>query len=108
MEAMKANLRPGTQMIGVVKTDGYGHGAVPVARAIDPFVAGYAVATADEGIQLRKHGVKKPVLILGVTHPSRYEELVQYELHPAIFQYEKEKMLSEAAVSLGRTAGRCV
>lgn len=105
MEAMKDNLRPGTQMIGVVKTDGYGHGAVPVARAIDPFVAGYAVATADEGIQLRKHGVKKPVLILGVTHPSRYEELVQYELYPAIFQYEKAKMLSEAAVSLGRTAG---
>ena len=105
MEAMKANLQPGTQMIGVVKTDGYGHGAVPVAQAIDPFVAGYAVASADEGIQLRKHGIKKPILILGVTHPSRYEELIIHEICPAIFQYEKARLLSETAVRLGKRAG---
>lgn len=105
MEAMKANLQPGTQMIGVVKTDGYGHGAVPVAQAIDPFVAGYAVASADEGIQLRNHGIKKPILILGVTHPSRYEELIIHEICPAIFQYEKARLLSETAVRLGKGAG---
>ena len=45
MEAMKANLPASTSMIGVVKTDGYGHGAVPVARTIDPYVDGYAVAS---------------------------------------------------------------
>ena len=39
MEAMKANLPASTSMIGVVKTDGYGHGAVPVARTIDPYPA---------------------------------------------------------------------
>lgn len=38
MEAMKEHLRPGTKMYGVVKTDAYGHGAVPVARTIDRFV----------------------------------------------------------------------
>ena len=37
MEAMRKNLVPGTKMIGVVKADGYGHGAVPVARAIGPW-----------------------------------------------------------------------
>ena len=46
MEAMEKNLRPGTKMYGVVKTDAYGHGAVPVAKTIDRFVCGYAVATA--------------------------------------------------------------
>ena len=48
MRAMKDSLPPSASMIGVVKTDGYGHGAVPVARAIDPYVKGYAVATIDE------------------------------------------------------------
>ena len=43
MKAMKEHLRPGTKMYGVVKTDAYGHGAVPVARTIDRFVCGYAV-----------------------------------------------------------------
>ena len=38
MEAMEKNLRPGTKMYGVVKTDAYGHGAVPVAKTIDRFV----------------------------------------------------------------------
>ena len=47
MRAMKDSLPPSASMIGVVKTDGYGHGAVPVARAIDPYVKGYAVATID-------------------------------------------------------------
>lgn len=42
MEAMEKNLRPGTKMYGVVKTDAYGHGAVPVAKTIDRFVCGYA------------------------------------------------------------------
>ena len=47
MEAMEKNLRPGTKMYGVVKTDAYGHGAVPVAKTIDRFVCGYAVATVE-------------------------------------------------------------
>ena len=46
-------------MIGVVKTDGYGHGAVPVAKTIAPFVWGYAVATLEEGQNLRRHGIDK-------------------------------------------------
>ena len=64
METMAAGLPSGTGIIGVVKTDGYGHGAVPVAKAIDPFVCGYAVAAVEEGIILRKHKITKPVLIL--------------------------------------------
>ena len=86
MEAMKANLPASTSMIGVVKTDGYGHGAVPVARTIDPYVDGYAVASVDEGIILRRHGIRKMVLVLGVTHESRFEDLVRYDIRPAMFR----------------------
>ena len=50
MEAMKAGLTEGTAIMGIVKTDGYGHGAVPVAKAIDPYVSAYGVATIDEAI----------------------------------------------------------
>ena len=104
MESMKRNISPDTGMIGVVKTDGYGHGAVPVAQAIDPYVAGYAVATIDEALNLRRHGVVKPVLILGVTHVSRYEELLEYDIRPAVFTMEQAKPLSNLAVRTGRTA----
>ena len=44
--------------MGVVKADGYGHGAVPVAWAMDPYVEGYAVSNIDEGINLRRHGIQ--------------------------------------------------
>ena len=59
MKAMKEHLRPGTKMYGVVKTDAYGHGAVPVARTIDRFVCGYAVATVDEGLSSGDMELKK-------------------------------------------------
>lgn len=104
MESMRRNLTPGTGMIGVIKTDGYGHGAVPVALVLDPFVRGYAVATVDEAMILRRHNIKKPILILGVTHPSRYEDLVREEIRPAIFTMEQALPLSELAVAKGKKA----
>ena len=104
MESMRGNIRKETGMIGVVKTDAYGHGAVAVAEAIDPYVGGYAVATAEEALQLRRHGIKKPILILGVTHPSHYRELIEQEIRPAIFTLEQAKPLSELAVAMKKTA----
>ncbi len=104
MESMRGNIRKETGMIGVVKTDAYGHGAVAVAEAIDPYVGGYAVATAEEALQLRRHGKKKPILILGVTHPFHYQELIEQEIRPAIFTLEQAKPLSELAVAMKKTA----
>lgn len=104
MESMKKNLNPDVGMIGVVKTDAYGHGAVPVAKTIDPYVKGYAVAAIDEALILRRHGIVKPILILGVTHPSRYQELIGEDIRPAIFTMEQARPLSEFAVQLGKKA----
>ena len=104
MRAMKASLGPATSMIGVVKTDGYGHGAVPVAGTIAPYVEGYAVATIDEAINLRRHGIQKMILVLGVTHESRFEDLVRYDIRPAMFRYEEARKLSETAVKNGARA----
>ena len=52
MEMMHANIEKGTKMVVVIKTDGYGHGAVPISRMLEDvdYVWGYAVATLDEGV----------------------------------------------------------
>ncbi len=105
MENMRANLRPETKMLAVIKTNGYGHGAVPLAKELGKlnFVFGYAVATAEEAMELRHAGLKKPVLILGYTFPYCYEELVREEVRPAVFRMDMAKELSEMAVRLHKT-----
>ena len=98
MKTMAENLPQKTRIIGVVKTDAYGHGSVPVAKAIDPFVWGYAVATCEEGIILRDHGIAKPILILGSTEERHYQELIDYEIRPTIFEYQRALVLSRMAI----------
>lgn len=104
MERMRDNLPEGTGMMGVIKTDGYGHGAVPVARAIAPYVNAYAVATAEEALNLKSHGVEKPVLILGAVHESHYRELIKEEIRFPVFTMFQAERVSETAVSMNRRA----
>ena len=104
MEAMKLNLKPETKMIGVVKSDGYGHGSVPVALAIDPYVWGYAVATVEEGVILRNHGITKPILVLGVVPSCGYNNLVNYDITSAVFEMNRAKQLSDLALKAGKKA----
>ena len=104
MRSMRDNLPASTLIMGSVKADGYGHGSVPVTKTIEPYVFGYAVATIDEGIILRRHGINKTILILGVTHESRYEDLLRYDIRTAMFQYEKAKKLSDLALKQGKKA----
>ena len=68
---LKKRLSGSCLTMAVVKADAYGHGAEAVADAISPYVWGFAVAAGDEAVLLRRHGVKKPVLVLGPVHESR-------------------------------------
>ena len=104
MEAMQKNLSPGTKMIGVVKADGYGHGAVPVAKTIDEYVTGFAVAAVEEAFQLRKNGIDKDILVLGVTPGSLYQEAIEQKISMTVFRLEWAKALSELACKLGTKA----
>lgn len=104
MEAMERNLTPGTKMIGVVKTDAYGHGAVPVAKTIDRYVSGFAVATVEEAMELRRHGIRKGILVLGAVPESQYDILIEEAIRPAIFDVRRAAVLSERAVRLGKKA----
>lgn len=64
IEMMKKNIQKDTQMMAVIKMDGYGHGAVQIAKLLEPkdYIWGYAVATLDEAILLKDACLKKPVL----------------------------------------------
>lgn len=98
LSAIHARLGDRTPVMAIIKADAYGHGAVRVAHAIDDLVAAYGVAVAEEALELREAGIRKPILILGYVEPCRYRELVRNHISPAIFSYEAAAALSEAAV----------
>ena len=74
----------------MVKADAYGHGAVAVARALEPEspgrIAGFAVATAEEAIELREAGIQAKILVLSPLPPEAAPVLRKYELTPVIQQ----------------------
>lgn len=101
MESMHKKLKPGTKIAAVVKADGYGHGAVEISKVLEdlPYLWGYAVATSNEAMQLVEAGRKKPIIILGLSFPEQFEEIVQNDLRPAVCTYETAQALSDIAVS---------
>lgn len=104
IEEIKKSIDRTTQIIAVLKTDGYGHGAGQIARILerDNQVWGYAVATAEEAFALKEEGVCKPLLILGYTFPYSYERLICEGVRSTVFTFETAQELSQAAVKLGR------
>ena len=106
MEQMYQNLSPGTKIIGVLKTDAYGHGAVQIGRELEgmDFVWGYATATAEEALILRRAGLRKPLLVLGHTFPYCYEELIRDEIRPTVFREDSLEELAACACRLGKSA----
>lgn len=101
---MRANIDPNTRMIAVIKTDGYGHGAVPIANMVEAYdyIWGFAVATAEEAFELRANQVTKPILILGYTFEEHFDEMVKQDIRPAVFQYHTAQLLSNHALSLNK------
>ena len=104
LQAMKKNMNPNAKMIGVIKTDGYGHGAVPIAWEMEPlpFVHGFAVATMEEAMQLRKAGIKKSILILGYSFPYSYSQMVEYDICPTVFKGDMLRQLNTVAGEMGK------
>lgn len=101
---IKRNLADHAEVMAVVKTDAYGHGAIEVAKKIEDLVVGFAVATVEEAISLVNNGIKKPVLILGFIHESLYETIVLNDIRMPIYTYKAASKLSEIAVKMQRIA----
>ena len=106
MEQMKDQIGKEARLIAVIKTDGYGHGAVPIARMFETFsyVWGYAVACIEEAVSLRKEGIKKPILVLGCVFPDQYETMIKNEIRAAVYTKEMAEGMSDEAVRQGKNA----
>lgn len=104
LDALKQNIKeiqkivhPNSEIIGIVKADAYGHGAVEISRVlVEQGVERLAVAIVEEGIQLRQAGIKVPILILGYIPPCYAEDIIQYHLTPTVFTYEMAQAFSKA------------
>ena len=90
------------ELCAVVKADAYGHGAVEVARAaLEGGATWLAVATADEGAQLRAAGIGAPVLVLFEPPPQAMADVVAHGLTPAVYSRPGIRALAEASALAG-------
>ena len=101
---LASGLAPGCKLMAVVKADGYGHGAVPVAQAA---LAGgascFGVATLAEGVQLRRAGIQAPVLVLGnLIHPDELRSCLRWQLMPTISTMREALLCQHLAQDSGR------
>jgi len=94
----------GVEVFAVVKADAYGHGAVPVARALDAAgrVSGFAVSLVEEGTQLREAGIESPILVMGPALDGGYYELIGRNMLAMITDPADLARLAE----IGRRRGR--
>ena len=113
LDAVKHNVREfkkrvndeNIAMMAAVKANGYGHGAVEVAKAaIGAGVSHLAVAFVDEGIELREAGVTVPILILGYTPEDAVEDAIEYDIMITVYRIEDLKNIDCIAERLQKKA----
>lgn len=104
IEQMQQNISKDTQIIGVIKADGYGHGAVPIGRELEQLdvVWGYATATVEEAEILLRNGLKKPILTLGASFPENYESLADKKIRATVFSLNQAQQMEDFAADAGK------
>lgn len=106
MDMIRKNVSEKTKMMAVMKTDGYGHGATPIAKLLDTkeYMWGCAVATHDEAILLKAAGIKKPILVLGCVFPEDREEMIKNNIRMTCYTEERAIAVSQLAVAMNKKA----
>jgi len=105
LEALEFNYRQiqkripeGVKLLAVVKADAYGHGAIPVSLKLEKLGVEYlGVAIPEEGVELRKGGVKAPILVLGGIFGGEVDQIFRFRLTPVIFRKDSLKLLFREA-----------
>ena len=111
IDALQHNIREiqglignNVDIIGVIKGDAYGHGAVEYAVQLVNFgVKRLAVATVDEGVELRENGITVPVLVLGYTGISQLAAVVEHDLSISLHLKEMAEKISDLARKKNKT-----
>ena len=98
IQSIRKKVGPGTKIIGIVKADAYGHGAEEVSKVLLENGADcLGVAILEEGIALRKSGVKVPILELGYTSDAKMDEAVKYDIIQTVFSCRSAEKISQEA-----------
>ena len=104
---IRRHVGPKPEILAVVKSNGYGLGAVPISRALEKAgVNWFGVTCANEGIELREAGVRKRILVLSGFWPGEEKRLIEYRLTPAVTRLEDVRHLERAAGSVGGRTSR--
>ena len=98
----KNALKKDMKLAAIVKADGYGHGSVPVSLYIEDIVDFFCVATLEEGINLRYHGITKPILILACIPRESYKESIVFDIRESVFTIDQAKKINEEAKQMGK------
>jgi len=102
---IKKAIPNGCGILAVVKADAYGHGFMDIAQELESMdVNAFGVAFLAEGIQLRKSGIDRPVLVLGGLYPGQEKKCIGFNLSTAIFSLEQARLLNYVAGKLFRKA----
>jgi alanine racemase len=105
VRSIRSRLRPGAQLMAIVKANAYGHGIVGIADAVLAAGAwGFGVACVDEGVQLRSAGVDSPILVLGYVPHWEAERVLRLDLAVALTTEQLAFALARAASDLARPA----
>ena len=95
---LQKKIPQGVNLLAVVKADSYGHGALPISLRLEKLGVEYlGVAIPEEGVELRRGGVKAPILILGGIYGQDVEKIIRFDLTPVIFDKGSLKLLSKEA-----------
>jgi alanine racemase len=89
---------------GVVKADAYGHGAVEVARALEPLCNALAVSLVEEGMELRAAGIRAPIIVLGAYYDRHHADVLAHRLTPVVYDLGDLDRFAVAAGRRGRRA----
>ena len=102
---MKSHIAGGARFLAVVKADAYGHGDVRVARTLYRCgVRDFAVATLEEGVQLRESGITTPIHCLGYLPTRQYSAALEYDIIFTVYEKTQAIDIAAAAVKYGREA----
>ena len=99
----RAMMHPNTKLVCMIKADGYGAGAVEIAKTLQDHRADYlAVAVADEGATLRRNGISSNIMIMN-PEMTAFKTMFDYDLEPEVYSFRLLEALIKAAEKEGIT-----
>lgn len=102
--SIKQRAGKGVMVSAVIKADGYGHGAVPIAHTLKDYADYFSVAMVEEAVILRRSGIENPILVLGYTAPAQFSTVTDYDITITTYSLTHAQALSDHAEKVQKTA----